>query len=104
MPLDDFARERSQQQLTVCVLRNVGAEDISTSTAFGPFEPGDQITIVVHGDAFAAIGADDVTADNTGTPIPAGVSHWTWPDEGEGTHLALFAESAVAGAAWASGH
>jgi len=76
-------------------------DDITTSVRYGPYVPGDYITMLSNKEFSFRTGDETVTADATSTPHPAGPADFTIPDGV--THVAMFsAVSGAKGTAWKS--
>lgn len=76
-------------------------QDLTTSRRFGPFLPGDYVTISANADFFFRTGDGTVTASAASTPATAGAHDYVVPTGV--THIALFASSGPAsGSCWKS--
>lgn len=74
--------------------------DISASVAFGPFNPGDHVTIINDGPAHVNAGDDSVAAIATNPQLLAGERDFVVPDGC--THVALFGNGAGNGCVFKS--
>lgn len=73
---------------------------LATTQAFGPFAPGDWVTIVIDGPAHVNAGASGGAAIATNPQLPAGVHDFVMPTGA--THVHLFGAGSGNGCAFKS--
>lgn len=77
-----------------------GWASMAASLRFGPFEPGDYVTIAVDAAAHINAGNDTSDADATNPQIPFGLQDFVMPTGT--THVSIFGNGSGNGVAWKS--